>query len=68
MSANENPVATPAVQAADEAAQQAASEAASERIWDSPIGVGTPIAFDPAIHRPYLSKEELEAILGKDDD
>jgi hypothetical protein len=53
---------------ADEAAQQAAAEAARQRIWESPIGTGEPIAFDPAIHKAPMSQEELEAVLGKDDE
>ena len=52
----------------DAAAQQAAEQGARERIWESPIGTGEPIPFDPSVHKPAMSQEELEALIGKDDE
>ena len=42
--------------------------AASEpRICDSPVGTGEPVPFDPTLHQPALSPEELDALLGKEE-
>lgn len=38
-------------------------DAGHKRIWDSPIGTGDPIPFDPTKYAPGMSKEELEKLL-----
>jgi hypothetical protein len=49
-------------------APAATEPAASEpRIWDSPVGAGEPVPFDPTLHQPGLSPEEIEAMLGKEE-
>jgi hypothetical protein len=38
-----------------------------DRLWNSPIGTGEPIPFDPTKFVPPLSKEEIEELLGEKD-
>jgi hypothetical protein len=52
----------------DKEALKEAEAKERERIWESPVGTGTPIPFDPALHKPGLSKEELEKLLADEDD
>ena len=63
MPTNEKTPPSPPAQPPAEAAQQAA--AASKPGWEIPVGTGEPIDFDPAVHQPPLSSEELEEIFGK---
>lgn len=58
-----DPNASDTAPAPDEAEKQRIAEATRARIWDTPIGIGEPVEFDPALYKPPLSKEELEQLL-----
>jgi hypothetical protein len=62
---DENPQASDE-QPLDADTEHAAADPARERIWDSPIGAGEPIPFDPTRHKPPLSPEEVEKLLGEE--
>jgi len=47
-------------------ANDEAEKAGHERLWSSPIGVGTPIPFDPTKFKPPLSDEEVKKLLEED--
>ena len=61
-----DPTETSSDQPMDPAAVKAAEEAERVRIWESPIGTDEElIDFDPNLHKPGLSPEEIEALLGE---
>jgi hypothetical protein len=47
----------------DKNQQKTDAELGFERLWNSPIGTGEPIPFDPTKFVPPLSKEEIEKLL-----
>jgi hypothetical protein len=65
MATNEPTVPSPAEPIPDDV-KQAAEAAEHERIWNSPIGIGGPVPFDPAIHMPPMTEEEIAAMLARE--
>jgi hypothetical protein len=54
---------TPPEMDPDEEQQAKDDAAAMERIWDSPLPIGEAVDFDPEVHKPILTPEEIEKAL-----
>ena len=42
---------------------EATEASAHERLWSEPIGVGESAPFDPNLHEPTLSDEDIQRLL-----
>jgi hypothetical protein len=63
MGASKEQAQPPAAIAAESQAQTPVPAAPVARIWEDQVGTGDPIAFDPEMHEPPLSPEEIKEIL-----